>query len=135
MQLFLLVFGLTAHALALDPTDASPTSLLERISGAGEAQPDGYTTRPEVVKPADFSNEKPLPALTGPFEKEEEEEVRANGVSHKIITTSGSGTSAFFCAHNRPEPVLDVLSAPGLLGVAAGVATTPRHILHQVFRI
>lgn len=119
----------------MDASAVSADALYERIAGDTPTQADPIANRPDTLRRADFPLAKTKPVETGPFEKEEEEEVRANGVSQKIITTSGSGTSAFFCAHNRPELVLGAVSATGLSGVAAGVATTPRRILYQVFRI
>jgi len=135
LQLFLLVFGLTAHALALGPTDASPASLLERIAAAGEAHPDAYATRPEVVNPADFSPEKPLLAVAGPYEKEEEEEVRTSGFSFRDLPSMGSGSSAFFCALTTAPSGLQTACLSSNQRPPAGSTSTRKHILLQVFRI
>jgi hypothetical protein len=135
LQLFLLVFGLTAHALALDPSDASPTGLVDRISNSSEAQPDGLSTRPEVVNPSDFTAEKPLLAEAGPFEKEEEEEVHTHGISFKDSPAPGSGSSAFFCALATAPPGLLTACLPADRRPLAGFTSTRKHILLQVFRI
>lgn len=135
LQLCLLTFGIIAHALTLDASAVSADALYERITGESPAAADPIADRPDTFRRADFPLAKTRLVETGPFEKEEEEEIRTNGVSFKIITTSGSGTSAFFCAHNRPEPVLDALLATDPSGVATAGAAIPRRILYQVFRI
>jgi len=135
LQIFLLVFCLTAHALALDPSDASPMGLADRIANSAEAQPDWLSSRPEVVNPSDFTTEKPLLAEAGPFEKEEEEEVHTPGISFKDSPAPGSGSSAFFCAQATAPPGLLTAYFPADRRSLARFTSTRKHILLQVFRI
>lgn len=135
LQLCLLTFGLTAHGLTLDPSAVSPDALYERITSEASPQEDAFSNRPETLKRAHFPLAKTRISETGPFEKEEEEEVRTTGHSYKIITTSGSGSSAFFIASEpgftRPDRAL----TPHPCGLEHAGPFKERTILYQLFRI
>ncbi len=135
LQLCLLAFGITAHALALDPSAGLPETLYQRIAGDAQAEPLAIADSPDIFKRADFPQANTKIAEAGPYEKEEEEEVSSGGVSFKFLTHSGSGTSAFFCT-------LATLAAGGdhdrLSGARYAPVTrtlTRRHVLYQVYRI
>lgn len=135
LQLCLLCFGLTAHALALNSDTFTPEALFERLTGDTRVTPDPFASRPDTINPSAFSLEKTRVAETGPFEKEEEEEVRYTGGSFKVPPFTGSGSSAFMgsLALVPPGPISD--GPLHLLRPHAGSTSTRKHIQLQVFRI
>ncbi len=136
LQLWLLGFGLTVHALALGPAELSPTTRYQRIAQYDELQADLFTrNRPDQINPADYPAEPSQLSELPPFETEEEEEVHSTGAYFKLISASGGASSAFFTAcPDIPESLHSgcLQEASPALCRALGVR---KHILFQVYRI
>lgn len=135
LQLWLLGFGLTVHALALGPADLSPASLYQRIAQTDDFQADFFDHRPDRITPADYPTKTSQPSELAPFEMEEEEEAHATGAYFKHIPTTGGATSAYLSALPDIPKGFD----PGRLRedppVVAGESAIRKHILFQVYRI